>query len=170
MGFPGASTVSGFRNRAQIQASSRRIRPSARGERGGFVGRYEKACHLSHVPALVCHSPPRGRLRPPDDPGTVGASRRQHDDDLHARSQPRWEVRPKPDGHPEVIPGKHPTAHLTPDIPASPQPIAITPQPLFFITKRLKASSELTRPDPFINSPHNITISSSKNTAPLQSN
>ena len=41
------------------------------------------------------HAPPRGQPRHPDGTGAAGPQGRQHDDDLHARAQPRSGRRPK---------------------------------------------------------------------------
>lgn len=146
MDFPGASTVSGPRNRAQLSAPPRRVRPSAGGERGGGSGRLKKACHLPHLPPFLRHAPPRGRVRHPDDPGAAGTPRRQHHDDLHPRPQPWGAVRPKPDGRLEVT---TPTAHHASSIPASPQPNATPLHYQIPPTTSYKATSNLTGRIPY---------------------
>ena len=45
-------------------------------------------CHVSFAAAFVCDAFARSRVRHPDDSGTARASRREHDDDLHARVEP----------------------------------------------------------------------------------
>ena len=56
--------------------------------RGGTRGGHQPAGHSALAAPFVRHGPARGGLRHPDDSGAAGASRRQHDDDLHARPEP----------------------------------------------------------------------------------
>ena len=48
-----------------------------------------QARELPHVAPLVRDGTAGGRVRYPDDPGAAGASGCEHDDDLHARAEPR---------------------------------------------------------------------------------
>ena len=47
-----------------------------------------EAGDVSHASSLVRDASAGGRLRHPDATGAVGALRREHDDDLHARAEP----------------------------------------------------------------------------------
>jgi hypothetical protein len=53
-----------------------------------YSGRDFQARDLSHVTPQLRDAPAGGRVRHPDGAGAVGASRREHDDDLHARAEP----------------------------------------------------------------------------------
>ena len=51
--------------------------------------RHREAGELPHLPPLLRHPSARGRLRHPHGAGTAGPRRREDDDDLHARAEPR---------------------------------------------------------------------------------
>ena len=57
---------------------------------------HRKRGHLPHAAPLVRHAPARGRLRHPHRAGAARPPRRQHDDDLHARAEPRRPGREEP--------------------------------------------------------------------------
>lgn len=59
--------------------------------------------NLSHVTAFFCYSPAGGRVRHSNHSRVAGAQRRQYDDDLHARPQPRRKMCAEPPGFPEVV-------------------------------------------------------------------
>ncbi len=95
-------------------ASSPRDCPPARLQRCRPPRRHLQACNLPHVAPLLCDSLARGRPRHPHDPGAAGPPRRQHDDDLHARAQPRAERGPEP-GRSDLHPMTSPKADRRPD-------------------------------------------------------
>lgn len=70
-------------------ASSARDGAARRGARDGARDGAGEAGELSHAAALVRNPSSGGWLRYPDDPGVVRASRRQHNNDLHARAESR---------------------------------------------------------------------------------
>jgi integrase len=55
-----------------------------------------QAGNLPHLPSLLRHPSPRGRIRHPNHPGTPRPQERQDHHDLHTRSQPRRPRHPKP--------------------------------------------------------------------------
>ena len=61
----------------------------ARGAPGGAGGGHRQAGHAAHAPPFVRDAPAGGGLRHPHGAGAAGSLGRQHDDDLHARAQPR---------------------------------------------------------------------------------
>ena len=73
-----------------------RVRPAARSARRCSPGGARQARHAAHAPTLLRHPFARGRTRHPDRPGTAGPQRRQYDDDLYARPQPRAFGRDEP--------------------------------------------------------------------------
>src|SRR5262249_30854858 len=77
-------------------ASRARERAPARGSRGQ-PGRSDEQAGQPPRPAPFVRDPiDRDGIRHPDDPGAAGASGRPHDDDLHARAEPRraWGAEP----------------------------------------------------------------------------
>ena len=77
--------LTGQRRRHHLHES---VDPACRQARAA-PGRRRQARELSHVPAFIRHALARGRSRHPDRPGAARPSRRQHDDDLHPRPEPR---------------------------------------------------------------------------------
>lgn len=69
---------------------------AAEGEEGAPLGRPHEARGLSHAAAQLRHSPPGGRLRPADDPGTSRALGRADDANLHARTEQMGEGSAQP--------------------------------------------------------------------------
>ncbi len=57
--------------------------------RGGAEGELGQAGQLPYLPPLVRHAPAGGRLRHPHGAGVAGPCGREHDHDLHSRSEPR---------------------------------------------------------------------------------
>ena len=77
-----------------------------------------EARDLPHAAPLVRDPPARDRLRHPHHPGAARPQRRVHDDDLHARPEPRRPRRQEPAG-PDLVSAPSPPARvLTP--PSSP--------------------------------------------------
>ncbi len=76
-------------HRPLAAAPPSRNRPSAgiRGCRARRAG--GQARNLPHATSQLRHRPPGAGLRHPHHPGAPGSQRRQHDDDLHPRPQPR---------------------------------------------------------------------------------
>ena len=66
-----------------------RDRPPACRSRGSDRGPDHEARIVPHLPAIVRDPSARGQLRHPYGPGAAWASRREHDDDLHARRESR---------------------------------------------------------------------------------
>jgi integrase len=66
---------------------SARIRPAARRARCRPAGGARQTRHSAYVPTLLRDSPARRRTRHPHGPRAAGPQRRQHHDDLYARSQ-----------------------------------------------------------------------------------
>ncbi len=63
---------------------------------GGSPRPPRQARDTAYLPALVRHTFARGRARHSHGPGAARTQRRQHDDDLYARAQPRTIRRDKP--------------------------------------------------------------------------
>jgi hypothetical protein len=57
------------------------------GAGGGCQSGLGEKSHMPHIPAFICHSFTRERLRHPDSPGTAGTKECTNDNDPHARSQ-----------------------------------------------------------------------------------
>ena len=72
-----------------VAVSPARIGCPARGGRRGSPGWDREASQLPHLSALVCHALFGSRVRHPDRAGAARSCGRQHDDDLHARTESR---------------------------------------------------------------------------------
>ena len=98
---PGHALLRGSRHRPAAPPPPPRIRAPAGREGCGPWRRDCQAGHVPYLPSLVCHPPAGGEPRHPYRPGVARAPGRQHDDDLHPRSQsgPGWGPEP---GRPDV--------------------------------------------------------------------
>ena len=93
--------LSGWGHRPAPPPSPARVGLAAGGEARGPSGGDGQARKPPYPASLVRDASPRGRPRYPNRPGAVGAPRREHDDDLYARSPPRPSGGPQP-GRPNV--------------------------------------------------------------------
>jgi integrase len=89
VGVPGHPAVRPPRDGSAAPPPPARIGGATSRQGRGPPCRHREARHLPHAPPLLCHSPARGQPRHSDGPGASRPSRRQHDDDLHPRLQPR---------------------------------------------------------------------------------
>jgi hypothetical protein len=96
-GLSGDAEMSGFGDRGGASASSPRDGGAARDAARRARDRDREASDLPYATALVRDPPFGGWLRHPDVTGTVGPYGREHDDDLHARAEPRGSRRSEPD-------------------------------------------------------------------------
>src|SRR5262245_40352992 len=96
VGLPGDTALRRPGHRPAPAPSFARDRLAASGARGRSPGGPWEACDAPYVSALVRHASARGRTRHPYRPGAPGTQRRQHDDDLHTRAQPRALARDEP--------------------------------------------------------------------------
>ena len=104
VGLPGRAALPRRRDRRAAAAPLPRERRTARGaDRGADRGAHE-ARRVPHVPPLLRHPPPGGRLRRPDHPGAAGPRGRADDDDLHACAESGRARRPQPARPPRVVP------------------------------------------------------------------
>ena len=100
MGLPGHATLPRPGDRPASQASSARDGAPARCPRGGSRRGSIEARELPHPVSLLRHAPPGSRLRHPHDPGAPRPPRREHDNDLHPRPEPRRPGSPEPPRRP----------------------------------------------------------------------
>jgi len=104
MGVPGHARPRGPSDRRGPSASPARVRPATRGEVRRASRRNLQAGKLPHIPPLLRHSSAGSQLRHLDGSGASRSQRRQHDTDLHPRSEPGPGRSPKPGGpHPRPM-------------------------------------------------------------------
>src|SRR5439155_26833828 len=84
----GGARASASRGGPSSSPSLARIRGAAGGASRGVGGGDREAGWVSHLSALVRDAFDRGGVRYSHYPGAVGASRRAHDDGVHARIEP----------------------------------------------------------------------------------
>jgi hypothetical protein len=110
--YPGVGLAVGLSCHAALPGSGHgpatapspaRDRPSAGCQGRRPPGGAGEARQPAHAPALVRDAPPGGRPRHPHRTGAPRAPGRQHDDDLHARAEPRARCGAEP-GRPDVQP------------------------------------------------------------------
>ena len=83
------TTVLGPEHGRATTAPSTRNRSSAGIQDRSPRGRHSEGRKLSYPTTQLRHAPTRGRLRHPHDPGATRPPRREHDNGLHLRAQPR---------------------------------------------------------------------------------
>jgi hypothetical protein len=75
--------------RAEEASFSRNSGPASGYRSGAGIGHDEEG-DMSHIPALICDPPARGRIRHPDGSGVAWSFRCADDDDLYSRIEPWW--------------------------------------------------------------------------------
>ena len=96
MGFSRDEPLRRPGNRRKTPASPPRIGPPKGCQRCTTQGRHREASRAAHFTAFLCHARTGRWLRHPNRAGTAGTQRREHDNDLHSRLEPRRKGSPKP--------------------------------------------------------------------------
>src|SRR5271169_6012218 len=90
VGIPGAAVPLRRASRRTPTTSPARVRDATCVQRRGAELRNHEEGNLPYFASFVCNPPTRGWQRRSNDSRAVGPQRRQHDDDLHPRVEPRW--------------------------------------------------------------------------------